>query len=113
MLLRRGRYKPHPDGFYRLETVRYESLELTEQMMGDDEQATPSTTPDPEVTADSNTLDGDTYNLEMLGDVASQQPEGMSGSEDGERNSGQGSEDGERNSRQGSEQDVDMFDFLD
>ena len=37
----RFRYKLHDDGFYRLQTVRYESIELTEQLLGnpDEEEA--------------------------------------------------------------------------
>ena len=38
MMIFSSRYKQDEDGFYRLQTVRYESIELNQEMMNDGEE---------------------------------------------------------------------------
>lgn len=66
------------DGFWRLQTVRYESVNLIEQVIVN----VADTTANPEEMASSESCDpapttelvSTTYNLEMLGDVALHTP---------------------------------------
>lgn len=87
------RYKLDLDGFWRLQTVRYESIQLTEQVLNDsphpDEEASTSGTISSNVHMESNEnipisaedkSQNMSYNLEMLGEVALAVPNSESNS---------------------------------